>query len=290
MNSMEARLVENRHAAARLVLDIATRFNARHLGVIAVVDVAAQKNECAEWITRTLPANVAVLSVTTRGEIASEKDDRAAPSVALTGVATRGSDYAISGRVHTTLALLDPRWLHAVLGMDAHDCTNRRMAMADCVPVTRCDSLHAEVRGALGAKARMAALTAWVAELVQAASGHVAASADPAAQPAVVDLPDHWKSLSQRQQERVFRRSHGISKARYDTIERFQQVAAGLAFSDQPGASLAADTGFADQSHMVHSVRQLSGFTPMQLRQQLSSSPFARVYGTMPGFERQLVL
>ncbi|WP_354328586.1 helix-turn-helix domain-containing protein [Variovorax paradoxus] len=94
---------------------------------------------------------------------------------------------------------------------------------------------------------------------------------------------------SQRQRERVFLREHGVSMSRYRSIERFQHAVAGLA-GGQSGAALALEAGYADQSHMCHQVRSLSGLAPTQLKRALSAGLFTATYAAMPGFEKQLVL
>lgn len=280
-------LVRNRHPAA-LQIHAKTTAGALVPGLLSVIDVCGRMGVSADWGGRTLPANVVVLSVTTSGEIASDKDDCGAPVLALTGVATRAASYAVSRDVTATLGLLDPRWLRAVFGLEAATCTDRRLRLADVLPASRCDMLRAAMRGAATAQARTEVLQQWLRDVARDAQSRVSRRTHPS---------DEWlggsgkaegpKSL--RQRERLFLREHGVSMSRYASIERFQQAVVGLV-GNASGAALALDAGYTDQSHMCRSVRAFSGLAPTQLKQRLSTGVFTSTYAGLQGFGKQLVL
>jgi hypothetical protein len=277
------RLVRNRHGAALQVHAHGTPAGALP-GLVAIVDVCGRMGD-ADWTGRTLPANVAVLSVTTRGEIASDKDDRVAPPVALSGAATRAAAYDVTRDVSVTLALLRPHWLCAVTGTRSSAYTDRRVSVTDLVPAPHCTLLLSTMRRADNPRGRLIVLLRWLQEMERNSAVRSMQTADaPAAG------PGHPRSArSRRQQERIFLREHGVSMSRYKSIERFQRAVAGLA-DGETGASLALEAGYADQSHMCHQVRAFSGLAPMQLKHGLSAGLFTTTYAAIPGFQKQLVV
>lgn len=246
-------------------------------GVVAIVDVDAGDSRGLTWQARTLPANVAVLSVTTRGCVASDKDDRPCPQVALTGAATRAAAYAVEGPVHATLALVHPGWLHAAFGIEADRLTDRRVALGDAWSAAAAASLAHTLHRAPDAGARARCLAAWLARL--GAARHEAPSVAA------------WHERSTRQRLRLFLRHQGLTPVQHAQVERFQHAVAALGRRPAPAhAETALDSGYADQAHMCHAFRRLAGMTPTQLRQRLQTASFSQVYGTLPGFARQLVL
>jgi methylphosphotriester-DNA--protein-cysteine methyltransferase len=285
-------LERKRHACAT-ALEIRTRKPAgpRALpGLVSVLDVSGRMDAAADWQGHTLPANVVVLSVTTGGEIASDKDDRAAPVLALTGVATRAAGYAVSREVTATLGLLDPRWLHAVFGVEAQALTDRRVGLGDVVPAGRRAALQSAMRAAAGAQGRIEVLEQWLRELAREAHAARALWQQQQHLPPQHDRghgPDPL--LSQRQRERLFLREHGLSRSRHVGVERFQRTVTGLA-ADAQGVALALDAGYTDQSHMCRSVRAFSGLSPTQLKARLSTGVFTATYAAIQGFGKQLVL
>lgn len=76
------------------------------------------------------------------------------------------------------------------------------------------------------------------------------------------DLSRNYQ-LSERQFERRFKQTTGISPYQYSKILRFQRSVAKLNFN--PAESLSAvaySSGFADQSHFIREFKQYSGVTP----------------------------
>lgn len=65
---------------------------------------------------------------------------------------------------------------------------------------------------------------------------------------------------------RVFRRHYGMSISTYLRELRLDRAAASLVFSDAPVAQIAADGGFADQSHFTQAFRRHVGVTPARFR------------------------
>jgi AraC family transcriptional regulator len=66
---------------------------------------------------------------------------------------------------------------------------------------------------------------------------------------------------------RAFRRWFGCSLASYMRVIRLERARRLILESAQPLAAIAAETGFADQSHLTRLLRQRTGRTPAALRQ-----------------------
>ena len=81
--------------------------------------------------------------------------------------------------------------------------------------------------------------------------------------------------VSRRQLTRVFRQVVGVSPKRYCRLARFQS-GLGLAGvgSGVKWARVAAELGYADQSHMIAEFRELSSLTPEALATQQWFHPF----------------
>ena len=81
--------------------------------------------------------------------------------------------------------------------------------------------------------------------------------------------------VSRRHLTRVFRQIIGVSPKRYCRLARFQS-GLGLAGvgSGVQWARVAAELGYADQSHMIAEFRELSSLTPEALASQRWFHPF----------------
>jgi AraC family transcriptional regulator len=72
---------------------------------------------------------------------------------------------------------------------------------------------------------------------------------------------------------RVFRAHYGVSVGEYSRQLRLSWAAAQLASGDTPVATVAADAGFADQSHFTRLFKRHVGMTPARYRQHARSVP-----------------
>ncbi|BBN60541.1 AraC family transcriptional regulator [Hydrogenovibrio marinus] len=81
-------------------------------------------------------------------------------------------------------------------------------------------------------------------------------------------------TISQRQQERRFRKLLGITPKHYQRIARIRRVQTNL--KHQPNVELsemALEHGFSDQAHMTREFKQIVRITPNQYRKLISRNP-----------------
>jgi AraC-like DNA-binding protein len=81
-------------------------------------------------------------------------------------------------------------------------------------------------------------------------------------------------SLSERQLQRRFRAVVGCGPKTLQRVLRFQRLLAALELGPEPAgglARIAAANGYSDQSHVTRETRELSGFTPRQLKRVLGA-------------------
>ena len=76
--------------------------------------------------------------------------------------------------------------------------------------------------------------------------------------------------LGERQLQRRFREAVGLTPKQFARIRRMRETAAGMLRPDARGwAGVAADFGYADQSHLIHEFSQLTGLTPVAFEDRL---------------------
>jgi AraC family transcriptional regulator len=162
----------------------------------------------------------------------------------LTGVRDRrdAGVAALARRIATELGATDAAAPVAVEGLALELVSAALRATPNGVPPARppwlsavVEQLHAETDGVVS-----------VADLAAAANVH----------------PAHLA--------RVFRRHYGVSIGTYLRRLRLDRAAARLAGSDAPVARIAAEHGFADQSHFTRAFRCHTGVTPARYRRLTS--------------------
>ena len=109
----------------------------------------------------------------------------------------------------------------------------------------------------------------WQAERVAA----VAMSLLDAADTPIDQLAGRHR-VSRRQLERDFQRCLGVAPGSYARLVRFQRAARAIA-GGMSLAHVAAEQGYADQSHMTRAFGEIAGMTPRHLRSALGSPALA---------------
>lgn len=84
--------------------------------------------------------------------------------------------------------------------------------------------------------------------------------------------------LGERQLQRRFREAVGLTPKQFARIRRVRETAGGVLQRESRGwAAVAADFGFADQSHLIHEFSQLTGLTPVAFEDRLRRIEHGRV-------------
>ena len=79
-----------------------------------------------------------------------------------------------------------------------------------------------------------------------------------------------WSGWSRRQLERRFQNAFAIAPKRFARLARLQHtVRAMVLVPERPLLEIGLDSGFCDQPHLIHEFQELTGLTPLQLRQSL---------------------
>jgi transcriptional regulator GlxA family with amidase domain len=74
--------------------------------------------------------------------------------------------------------------------------------------------------------------------------------------------------MGSRRLQRRFRDQVGVSAKRLARIGRFQRAARLLSETVLPGAAIAVDSGYADQSHLGREFQEMAGISPGRYRRE----------------------
>ena len=172
----------------------------------------------------------------------------------------------------------------SMLPLDAHDFDESSFLPAERLiggsVVTR---LRGQVLDAATLDDKMQAYLAWVEALLfdrRPPHGRRAAIAEAAMRMRAPDGPNVEEAalrvgVRRRQFERDFRRYLGTTPKRYAMAAKVQQMAQ-LAWQGHGLADIAAALRYADQAHMTHAIRDITGSSPGAFLQRASVSAFAR--------------
>ena len=165
----------------------------------------------------------------------------------------------------------------AVLGLSAEALRDRSAPAADSLGAAPAARLAREVAAAADERAAAAVFARALAPLVRAAP-----PLDPAVRRAVLatvaargETPIARLAsdvgLAPRQLQRRFRRVVGLTPKEYARVRRLRSALARLLEGERPAgwSRLAAEFGFADQSHLIRDFAEATGFTPQALEARL---------------------
>lgn len=219
---------------------------------------------------RVLPdLNVSVALYCTRGANGAITD----AEVTYTGPTDEVRVFRPQRRQHIEAIRLKPEWSRQLLGIDPAEHYNTRPALAAAAAslAARVEPLLLQTtssRDAIGillqalrdlrprVHGRDAAIAHAALERIRATGSRVAAVAD--------DL-----GVSDRHLRRVVREVTGVTPKFFHRVHRVNRaVAAADANAHPDWARIACDTGFTDQSHLVHEVQSLAGFSPVALHSE----------------------
>lgn len=184
------------------------------------------------------------------------------PAAALIGPSTGPSQYAHQGAVHAVGLLIRPEALAAVLGAPGGLLVDRHLDLADLPdPAGMAWQGVAEaLRSASDDDARLGLLFSRLRRVVDGPQqAQLRTRLQHLALALQGPLPEACRSLglSRRQLERWSRTQFGMTPKQFQTIARLQQALHGAA--QAPGADLAVQAGYYDQSHLARDLRRLVG-------------------------------
>jgi len=183
-----------------------------------------------------------------------------------------GHEHALEykGATHVLAIEIAPDWLRRT-------CNGHVPTEMVALPATLYNRVW-RVMIEIASRAPDAAVSASLGELVRAAMDYVRAPPSPLVIALIDDLHQHWKdvpsvsqlarkySLSRQYVCRVFRKGLGITLQQYGLLVRLDYARGMLWGTQLPIAQIAAETGFADQSHLTRALSAHSAWSPLRLR------------------------
>ena len=211
---------------------------------------------------------------------ASDGSESVAPRAAVVGVHTRPEGHLLlAGRLHVFTIQFQPTGFHALFGTPQGLLTNVATSAADLMPADEIGSLTERLADADGMAMRTAIADNWLLQRsanLQSGSGSVAWASRMIVNTGGrtrIDWLVERSGLGARQFERRFHNQVGTSPKRYARIVRL-----GCALRlrrEHPFRSwtdIAAEAGYADQAHMIHEFRALSGDRPERISAALGDA------------------
>jgi AraC-like DNA-binding protein len=174
------------------------------------------------------------------------------------------------GTTHVLAIEIAPEWL-------ARTCNGNVPAEMIALPATLYDRIW-RVLIDVASGAPEAALSASLGQLVRDSTEYLRTLPSPLVIRLIDDVHQHWKNvpsvsqlarkygLSKQYLCRVFRKTMGITLQQYGLLVRLDHARGMLWSTDLPIAEVAAETGFADQSHLTRALSAHSAWSPLRLR------------------------
>jgi AraC-like DNA-binding protein len=224
---------------------------------VAAIEVIAHQG--AEL--RVLPSTSAVLGFQLRGRVRA--GEALLATAGITGIQTTARTYSYEPSTTSVLVRFTATGA-ACLGVPARDLARRSVALEALLPRTRVLEVQerlAEARNAadcvLIVEELLSELPALGDALVMRAIPLLTAPASPTA---VRDVASAF-GISERQLERRFLTSVGLTPKSFACLRRFERAVAEAASAPSlTAAALAA--GYYDQSHFIRDFRRFAGVTP----------------------------
>lgn len=214
-------------------------------------------------------------------------DGQKLPSSFIYGLSTHAFTNYTSTAFSAIGVSLYPWEFHRIFKVDSVECSNKMVAFDDLTAFT----LNEKLFNAPNAAAAIKILSGYLIQKVGCA-----ASEDQLIKDSIRQMNNNPETLirdlikdcqlSERQFERRFKQTTGISPYQYFKVLRFQRSLTALNFN--PAESLSAvaySSGFADQSHFIREFKQYSGITPnsyLKLKQQNQQMLSVHIHQNIP--------
>ncbi len=183
-----------------------------------------------------------------------------------------GHEHALEykGATHVLAIEIAPDWLR-------RSCNGRAPTDMVALPATVYNGIW-RVMIDIASGAPDAVVSRSLRGLVKEAMAYVRAPPSPLVIALIDDLHQHWKdvpsvsrlalkySLSKQHLCRAFKKSMGITLQQYGLLVRLDYARGMLWGTELPIVQIAAETGFADQSHLTRALSAYSAWSPLRLR------------------------
>ncbi|RAJ29531.1 helix-turn-helix transcriptional regulator [Pedobacter cryoconitis] len=191
-------------------------------------------------------------------------DQQKLPSSFIYGLSTHAFTNYTNHQFSAIGVSLYPWALNQLFKIDSAEFTNKMVAMDDLTAFT----LNERLFHTPGPDTAIQLLSRYLIQKVNCARGEDQLIKDSIRQIShnpgslIRDLSKHYQ-LSERQFERRFKQTTGVSPYQYSKILRFQRSLSKLNLHTTENLSdVAYQSGFADQSHFIREFKQYAGLTP----------------------------
>ena len=236
---------------------------------VIVCSIWRQIEVCeAAVVPGTVPANVyACLNVITSGDVKiCSTSGESLPRIFLTGPFTAPVKTFASAPLTSMRIVLQPWLLQIWFDLDLKNMVN---AIIDAAHIPRLtEPIVVDALQSVTSQPDLLESALKILSLPQSDPGHEASI--------MANLLLETQSISEtvlrygigvRQLERRFARNFGLSPKEWLRIKRFEVSLVKLANDKESLADVAADAGYADQSHMTRDHRRATGLTPRQTKE-----------------------
>lgn len=221
----------------------------------------------AAVVPGTVPANVYVcLNVITNGDVKiCSTLGESLPRIFLTGPFTAPVKTFASAPLNSLSIVFQPWLLQSWFDLDLRNMVN---AIIDAAYVPRLtDPAVVAALQSATSQPSLLELTLKILSVPQSDSGHEASiMTNVLLETQSIAETASRHGISVRQFERRFARNFGLSPKEWLRVKRFEASLVKLANDKESLANVAADAGYADQSHMTRDYRRATGLTPRQTK------------------------
>jgi AraC-like DNA-binding protein len=212
-----------------------------------------------------LPTVGAVLGFQFRGRVRGESG--LLSTAGVTGIQDKSRRYVYEGDTGSILVRFTPQGA-ACLGVPSSDLASQSIDLGEILPSSRVREVGERLADARGDDGRIAVVEHFLRSLPYVHDPEVARAVEwltsAANGEALIAAVARRLMLSERQLERRFLASVGITPKRFATLRRFER-AVKLAETAPSLTSAALDAGYYDQSHFIRDFRRFTGAAPAVL-------------------------
>lgn len=225
----------------------------------------------AAVVPGTVPANVyACLNVITNGDVKiCGISGESLPRIFLTGPFTAPVRTFAFAPLNSLSIIFQPWLLQSWFDLDVGNMVN---AIIDAAYVPRLtDSTMVDALKSATSQPNLLESALKILSVPQSDSGHEASiMANVLLETQSIAETASRHGISIRQLERRFARNFGLSPKEWLRVKRFEASLVKLVDDRESLANVAADAGYADQSHMTRDYRRATGYTPSQTKEGMS--------------------